>query len=216
MSMHRGTSVPSLPLFALLALLPVGCASWLSRVDSATPIPGGGIKVEDGAGETLFELEPDGSDIDLESPAGRVGTYRVVGDRIEFHGVDGAEYEFARSDGSAWTVEVRSGEQTRIKIGQEPDGDFRVDDAGGQERWKIKKRDYGYKVVSSVTTREWKVRVKSDKASVRDDTDTTILSTDDTTSGPFMACLSLASDPATASLPLRAGLALATAVWPIR
>ena len=91
----------------------------------------------------------------------------------------------------------------------DPDGDLKVEDAGGTRVAEVKKRDYGYKIVVPGQGDVAKVRVRPQKVSIRNRQGVTYLATRDRIEPEAAAILAVERLPFEAA----AGLAVALGIW---
>jgi hypothetical protein len=133
----------------------------------------GAVLVEDGLGAELLRLVLEADRIVILNPRrGRVGAVLPPS-----------------SDGAGYRVLV--GSEVVFELKREPDGDFKMTDADQAVVYRVKLRDYGFKVVDREGEVRSRVRVRPTKTSLRDGSGRTYMMTRDALSAASAAVLSL-------------------------
>jgi hypothetical protein len=171
--------VRSAPILGLL-LLALGCAG--------TGGPGATaqwVHFQSGVGKDAFDLRRSGSDITLFNANDRV-LVSVVRKGDVWHVADSEGRRVGRvariqdSIAPRFGLSGRADEQGDLELKIEQDGDLKLKDASEREIFKLKQRDYGFKIVDSEGQTIGRVRLSEEgKISVRDENNLTYLSTRD-------------------------------------
>lgn len=185
----------------LLAFV-VGCAPGGVRLEHD-------IEFEGTDGSRLFQLEPDREKVELEDAQGRdVADFRYRGSEIAFEDANGRPLEVLSTSDNGLLMRDRDTRKILYRFQPEPDGDYDLEDATGQSVYRVKWRNYGFKVIDGLG-KELKVRLKRGKISVRDRSGKTILSSRDLTSPLAASCFCFSSLP----LEMQAAMCLGVLYW---
>ncbi len=194
----------------LLGLLLVGLAC-------ATPLEGGAaaqrVRFESGVGSHAFELRRSAARVTLRNAEGRalVSVLRQ-GDAWQVEDSEGRQVgrvrRIARSSHPRFALSGRRDASGNLELKVEKDGDLEIKDSEGRTLFKLKQREYGFKIVDGEGRTIGRVRLSSSgKLSVRDENDLTYLSTRDAM--PIEAATVLMVP----GLDLQAAAGLAAIVW---
>ena len=110
-----------------------------------------------------------------------------------------------------YRVLVPPDNEVLYELRREPDGDLQLKSRFQEMVYKLKRRDYGFKVQTANGETESRVRVKGGKISIRADRGATYLATKDPLRAGAVAVMSLESLP----FPHAIGLGLAVQHWGI-
>ena len=164
-------------------------------------------------GNDLWKLEPGTEKAKLEDANGQeLAQYRYKGNVIAVDTADGRSFDVVSTSGKNDSIAIHAsgGGEMRYRLSAEPDGDYRLEDASERTLYKLKRREYGFKVEPSAGGAAVKVKRDDDKIKLKVDGGDTILSTKDTSSTLAAACLALDSLP----IEVRAALAVGALYWP--
>jgi hypothetical protein len=137
---------------------------------AVSPAPGGRIKVEDGAGTTLFQLESSAKGFQVEDDAGKkIGAVKVESDRVKVADAadrpafkvkqkeggfklyrepaapGGADVELANFWAGDGALQIKDGADRFLYKGKDKGGKFEVDGPAGR-RLVVKAKEDGYEV----------------------------------------------------------------------
>ncbi len=190
----------------------LGCASSAPQIGTfplARP-----VVFDSGDGATAFRLLPETDSILLQNRNKKtLASVMVESGRLSIGNSAGeVTWYVERRSGKSLRLLVKSASDERLAftIKADSDGDVKIDD-GEKKRVAIaKRRDYGFKLVSSTGELIARVRSRNGKTSVRDGRGTTYLTTRDPIAPVAVVLLVFEEFP----IEVAAGLAVATAFWP--
>ena len=186
------------------ALVPVLILAWMSalavscaHVDRAGPVQFvSPVKFRDSAGQVSFRLQPDNGDVRVEDDDGDL----ILALQVRSAGLAISDSRrrplglVQPLDGRpGFRVVAEEGGETVLELRVEPDGDMSLQDASGERIYKLKKRDYGFKIIDGAGALQSKVRARSRSAKtlVRNAAGETYLSTRDPIPAAAVATLAL-------------------------
>lgn len=218
--MKPSVATPARPVtratLALLSTLFLACSTTSAL---SPPLAAGGIKLgseiefDSSDPQASLELVPKHQNVELEeADEDIVARYRLTDGHIEVQTASGAIAGYIgplEQNEPGFAILKQPGGPALYRLRLEPDGDLKLQDANGQVLYKLKRRDYGLKVVRANDELESRVRIKGEKTSVRNADGETVFSTRDPLPLATAACLSLVDFP----LEFGAGLGLAIIHW---
>jgi len=173
----------------------------------------GSVSFESADGRLAIRFQAAAQVVQIEGVGGSpVASVRVEGERLIVDDSRGEALWFIDPDWPRLRLfELRRpGDETaRFRLRLDPDGDLKVEDAGGTRVAEVKKRDYGYKIVVPGQGDVAKVRVRPQKVSIRNRQGVTYLATRDRIEPEAAAILAVERLPFEAA----AGLAVALGIW---
>ncbi len=163
-------------------------------------------------GKTALRFDVDDGTLQLRGAEGELlAVVRRDADRLLVSGpAPGRQWIIERTAERRLAVSRPEAEIPSYSLRVDPDGDLKVAGEDGERLAVAKHRDYGYKIVSGDGAMLGKLRSRSGKHSLRDDSGLTYLSTHAPIPSASVALLSLEALP----LDVAAGLAAAVAIWP--
>jgi hypothetical protein len=205
-SMITSPRTDTLRLFRVVLIVVVaivGCAAGGIQLDHE-------IELDGPDGKKVWKLEPDQEKVELEDAyAQDLYKFRYRHGAITFEDSTGRQVEILPSPGSTSDLHLRDRDTEKLlySLQREPDGDYRLEDGDETVVYRLKQRDYGFKIVDP-RDRELKVRSRPGKISIRE-RGRTKLSTRDPISPLAASCFCFEALP----IELRAGLALGVLHW---
>ena len=198
-------------LLLVIACFSSGCLGGASAGRSLSA-----VRFESGLDRMAFEFTPAGDALDVVGRDGRlIVRVEISPDRLTV--VDLNDVEIAvvtripTGRHRGYRLLDPDGETLRSEVRIEADGDLKLRRADTSTAYKIKQRDYGFKIVDDRGDAVSRVRLsKSGKLSIRDPDQLTYLKTRDPIPPRAAALLALPE----ISFPEAAGLAVAAWVWP--
>jgi hypothetical protein len=202
---------PGAALLVLAAMVWVGCLG-----GSSLPSPVSEVRFESGLDRVAFELSPSRDGVDVVG-RDRRSLFRIEFDEDHLSVIDSQEeivsvvtrlppgahrgYRLVNANGAGLGTDIRI----------EADGDLEVRDSSESVVYKLKRRDYGFKILDGKGQSIARVRRSSDgKLSIRDENHLTYLKTRDAIPIEAAALIALPG----LSFAEATGLAVAVWIWP--
>jgi hypothetical protein len=162
---------------------------------------------------TAFQLRPTATAIDVESATDQLlARLTLDGARLRVENGKGELRGFVlppAAGSRSYRVVQADGSTQLFEFSREPDGDLNLEDAAGNDVYKIKLRDDGYKVEDMAGAMETRIKAREGKISLRNAADETFLATRDPLSPEAAAAISLEK----VDFEFAAGLAVAVSHW---
>ena len=201
-NLYRRTA---LGLLATVALLVAGAAD--------PPLLEKKIEFDKEDGEEAFRLDPEGSEVELQTAGGkkRLATYEKKGSEltIELPKIGAAGSVSIDEKRERFSIKDNSGTVKWLLL-REPDADWKLTNAKEELKLKLKLRDDGYKMVDADDAKKGTVKVGEERISARNSKGKVLLRTKDTRSALAVACFTLEG----LTLPEKGALAIAILTWP--
>ncbi|MEP3478519.1 MAG: hypothetical protein ABJZ55_04670 [Fuerstiella sp.] len=162
------------------------------------------IKFKGADGEVSFSVKPEGDGAKLvDSTEQEIARFTVDGNKLKVK--DAADVVLGFVVVVDGHFKIKNAKQTveLFKLQSQADGDWKLENGGGDLIYKIKKRDYGFEIEDGNDNSVSKAKRKSGKTSLRNSAEETVLYTKDDISTLAFACMGLDS---VKSQPLQAGL----------
>lgn len=198
-------------------VLVLGAITWVGCLGgSGLSSPLSEVRFESGIGRVAFELNPSQDGVDVVG-RDRRSLLRIEFDKDRLLVIDSRESVVAivtrlpTGAHRGYRLANANDESLRTDIRIEADGDLEVRDSNDAVLYKLKRRDYGFKIIDEKGEPIARVRRSNDgKISIRDESHLTYLKTRDAIPVEAVALIALPG----LSFAEATGLAVAAWIWP--